>query len=375
MSAAAIIVAAGAGQRFGADTPKQFLPLGAAPVWRWSYDVFAKHPDITEIVIVGPDNNLDQFVGLHAVRGGDTRSQSVLCGLQSLTIADDSPVLIHDAARPGVTASIIDSLLTALETSAAAAPALPINDALKRQSDTLETVDRQGLYRVQTPQAFRLGDIRRALESSETNLVDDLEAIEKQGGNITLVDGLQRLDKITHPSDLKRIGDMLLGQEMRTGSGYDVHAFEPGDHVTLCGVDVSHTLKLKGHSDADAAWHAVTDAILGALALGDIGDHFPPSEEKWKDAPSSIFLKHAAKLAAERGYTIVNIDITIICEAPKIKPHRERMRQSTAECLGLDPDRVSVKATTTEGLGFTGRGEGLAAQANICLARQFQPIR
>lgn len=374
MSAAAVIVAGGSGQRFGSKTPKQFVNLGSKPVWRWSYDVFAAHPAISEIVIVVPEPFKAAFPDANTALGGKTRTESVLNGLKALSSSPDMTVLIHDAARPGVTAAIIDKLIEALDTAKGAAPALAVSDALKRKTSALQTVDREGLYRVQTPQAFKLGDLLLALESSAAPLVDDLAAIENSGGGITLIPGIEQLGKITQPEDFEWIERMLLTSETRTGSGFDVHAFEPGDHITLCGIKIPHTAKLKGHSDADAAWHALTDALLGALALGDIGDHFPPSEAEWKNAQSSIFLQHAGKLAHESGYRIVNADITIICESPKIKPHRETMRRSTAECLGIEIDRVSVKATTTEGLGFTGRGEGIAAQANISLARQIDRI-
>ena len=278
--------------------------------------------------------------------------------------------MIHDAARPGLNQRVIDDLLFAIATADGAAPALPINDALKRGSSSPETVDREDVFRVQTPQVFRLGQIKEALRDAGEALVDDLEALQRAGKSIAFVKGDKRLEKITHPGDLAWMEKVLMGGDIRIGSGFDVHEFEPGDRTILCGVHIPHDAKLKGHSDADAAWHALTDAILGALALGDIGDHFPPSEEQWKGAPSDLFLKHAVELAAENGYSVNNADITVICESPKIKPHREAMRQSTAECLGIDLDRVSIKATTTEGLGFTGRREGIAAQAMVTLKQQ-----
>ncbi|MFN3610277.1 MAG: 2-C-methyl-D-erythritol 2,4-cyclodiphosphate synthase, partial [Hyphomonas sp.] len=246
-----------------------------------------------------------------------------------------------------------------------AAPAMPVADALK--SDTGQNwtnVDRTGLVRVQTPQAFRLGEIRAALSAAGPDLVDDLTAIEAAGGRVEMVSGSARLTKITYPEDFDMLARLLSPTGApRIGKGYDVHEFEAGDHVTLCGVAIPHIAKLKGHSDADAAWHALTDAILGAVALGDIGDHFPPSDPQWKGADSGLFLKEAQRLAEAKGYVIANCDITVICEAPKVKPHREAMRARTAELLGLPLDAVSVKATTTEGLGFTGRREGIAAEA------------
>ena len=374
MTACAVIVAAGVGNRFGSEIPKQFLKLGPLSVWEWSYQVFAAHEKVSEIVVVvAPDeiHRLPDYV--RAVGGGDSRTASVLKGLNALNCAPDTPILIHDAARPGLTSKMIDDLLSALETVDGAAPALPINDALKRGSTTLESVDREKLQRVQTPQVFRFSDIKSALEDANDALVDDLEAIQHAGKSIALVPGLKRLEKITRPGDLAWLETILMGGDIRIGSGFDVHEFEPGEFVTLCGVKIPHAAKLKGHSDADAAWHALTDAILGALALGDIGDHFPPSDEQWKDASSDVFLKHAARLATEAGYAINNADITIICEQPKIKPHREEMRLSTAACLNISIDRISVKATTTEGLGFTGRKEGIAAQAAVTLKQQAQP--
>ena len=374
MNAAAVIVAAGAGNRFGSEIPKQFLKLGPMPVWQWSYQVFASHAKIEEIVVVVATGEANRIpVQISAVEGGDSRTASVLNGLNALASKPDTPVLIHDAARPGLTPSVIDALLSAIETADGAAPGLPVGDALKRGAATLESVDREGLHRVQTPQIFRLADIKSALETADEALVDDLEALQRAGKSITLVPGRKRLEKITHPGDLEWMETILMGGETRVGSGFDVHEFEPGAFVTLCGVQIPNDAKLKGHSDADVAWHALTDAVLGALALGDIGDHFPPSDEQWKNAPSDLFLKHAVKLAAGKGYAVNNADLTLICEQPKIKPHREAMRKSTADCLGIATDRVSVKATTTEGLGFTGRQEGIAAQALVTLKQISQP--
>ena len=370
MKAAAVIVAAGSGTRFGPDGLKQLMTLGNKPVWRWSFDTFERHPQISEIVVVVPPGQQHHFPDAKTTDGGETRANSVLNGLNALSIDDDAAVLIHDAARPGLSAETISNLLEAIETASAAAPALPVYDALKREDTTLENVARDKIRRVQTPQAFRLGDIKIALSISDPTIVDDLQAIELQGGDVTLIRGTERLHKITQPEDLDWIKEVLLQTETRTGFGFDVHGFEPGDHVTLCGVKIPHTQKLQGHSDADAAWHALTDAILGAIASGDIGDHFPPSDNKWKNAESSKFLSHANELAKKQGYSIVNADITIVCEDPKIKPHRDLMRQATAQCLDVPVDRISVKATTTEGLGFTGRREGIAAQANVSLARQ-----
>ncbi len=363
--AVAIIVAGGTGQRAGADRPKQWQMLLGKRVIDWSVEAFLKHPQISQLVVVaGPELG---EAPMTRAEPGETRTQSVLSGLAAVTAGDDAIVLIHDAARPGLDTATITSLIETLADKAvsAAAPAMPVADALKsNRAQGWTSVDRTGLFRVQTPQAFRLGEIRAALAAAGPDLVDDLAAIEATGGRIEMVPGSARLTKITYPEDFDMLARLLSpASTPRIGKGYDVHEFEPGDHVTLCGVAIPHIAKLKGHSDADAAWHALTDAILGAVALGDIGDHFPPSDPQWKDADSGIFLKEAQRLAEAKGYIIANCDITVICEAPKVKPHREAMRTRTAELLGLPLDAVSVKATTTEGLGFTGRREGIAAEA------------
>lgn len=368
----AIIVAGGRGARTGLERPKQWETLLGKRVIDWSVDTFLGHPNLLELVIVVDDPTIaTSFPSkTKVVCGGETRSASVRAGIEVLSVADGTPVLIHDAARPGLSLTMIDSLVSALSDHDAAAPALPVADALKAQvAGRLSTVPRDGLYRVQTPQAFRLGEIRSALEA-RGSFVDDLEAVEAAGARVTLVPGDPRLHKITYAEDFDLVARLLspLQSVPRVGKGFDVHAFEPGDHVTLCGVKIPHTAKLKGHSDADAAWHALTDAILGAVALGDIGDHFPPSDPKWKDADSGLFLKHAQMLAEKAGYALSSCDVTVICEAPKVKPHRDAMRVRTAELLGLPLDAVSVKATTTESLGFTGRREGIAAEAVAVLA-------
>lgn len=381
--AIAIIVAAGSGNRAGGGLPKQFRQLLDRPVLAHSAAAFRQHAGIGQIVIVTPPG-FD--AGAHSVpamcdlcvEGGPSRAQSVQNGLNALSCSGDTPILIHDAARPGLSQSIISSLLLALETADAAAPALPLNDAVKRLDHTrLTTVDRAALRRVQTPQAFRYDAIATAMKAAAANLVDDLEAIEAAGKTVTLVAGDERLHKITFEEDfaiMERLLSNSPAKSPRMGTGYDVHRFGPGDHVTLCGVKVPHSHGLVGHSDADIAWHALTDAILGAVAMGDIGDHFPPSDPQWKDADSGQFLLHAQTLAREAGYAISNIDITLICEAPKVKPYREAMRESTARLLGLSLDAVSVKATTTETLGFTGRHEGMAGQAAAVLTPITKPV-
>jgi 2-C-methyl-D-erythritol 4-phosphate cytidylyltransferase/2-C-methyl-D-erythritol 2,4-cyclodiphosphate synthase len=377
MKTHAIIVAAGKGERAGGGIPKQRQMLGGKPVFLWSIEAFLAADAIEQVVLVVPVGEVDLYRetlgrdGVLVVEGGASRTASVLNGLNALEGAAEDKVLIHDAARPGLDQSTIAALIGALEEADAAAPALPVIDALKRQIGAqLETLAREGLYRVQTPQAFRVGEVRKALEALTGPLVDDLAAIEQAGGSVKLVEGRETLSKITWPGDLARMEKELMQTVAlpKIGTGFDVHAFAEGDHVTLCGVQIPHDQGLAGHSDADVAWHALTDAILGALALGDIGDHFPPSDPQWKGAASSVFLKHAVSLAQDRGFGIGNCDLTLICEAPKVKPHREAMRQATAGLLGVPIDAVSVKATTTEGLGFTGRREGIAAQAVAVLS-------
>ena len=371
----AIIVAAGRGERAGGPTPKQRQALGARPVFLWAVEAFHAHDKVDNVVIVVPEGDAAIYAPLCPescviVSGGATRTASVKAGLAACELAEHDFVMIHDAARPGLSHSMIDRLIDAMREADAAAPALPVADALKRQTgDVLADVSREQLYRVQTPQVFRYGAITAALSGDKT-FVDDLAAIESTGGTVQLVPGSETLAKITYPEDLNRLEKLLMSSVTapRFGSGFDVHAFEPGDAVTLCGVLIPHDQKLAGHSDADVAWHALTDAILGAAALGDIGDHFPPTDPQWKGADSAVFIKHAVSLAAESGWVLTSCDITLICEAPKVKPHREAMRQRTAVLTGLPLDAISVKATTTEGLGFTGRREGIAAQASAVLS-------
>ncbi|MEM6651129.1 MAG: bifunctional 2-C-methyl-D-erythritol 4-phosphate cytidylyltransferase/2-C-methyl-D-erythritol 2,4-cyclodiphosphate synthase [Pseudomonadota bacterium] len=376
MRNAAIIVAAGLGRRAGDGAqPKQLRPLGDKPVFQWSIEAFRAHSRISEIVLVVPSGMQNMFSNwnlpeIRIVEGGETRSESVLNGLNTLRANPPNTVLIHDAARPGLDQATISELIAALQHADAAAPALPVADALKRwKHNRASTLDRQDLYRVQTPQAFQFEAIHTAL-SAKTGLVDDLAAIEAQNGTVKLIEGREALGKITFPEDHVRMERLLMPPlaAPRFGTGFDVHSLEPGDHVTLCGVAIPHTQQLVGHSDADVAWHALTDAILGAAALGDIGDHFPPSDPQWKGVDSAVFLKHAVEIARAAGWALSSCDLTIICEAPKIKPHRDAMRASTAQITGLPVTAIGLKATTTEGLGFTGRGEGIAAQASAVLS-------
>lgn len=379
MSVHAIIVAAGSGQRAGLQSPKQFEMLAGKPVYRWSVDTLLADDRFEAVCIVVPESSLEEVrrtlpldKRLVCVSGGAERADSVRNGIAALEADENNLVFVHDAARPGLDSTTINLLLEALEAHDAAAPALPITDAIKRhEGGALSTIDRTNLFRIQTPQAFRLNVLRDALARSSKAYVDDLEAVEASGASVKLVSGTERLSKITFPDDFEKVRALMFSSDLpiRVGTGFDVHGFEPGPGVTLCGVFIEHGAKLKGHSDADAGWHALTDAILGAMALGDIGDHFPPSDERWKDADSGVFLRHAIELARQQGWELGNCDVTLICEAPKIKPHREAMREKTAAVTGLALDAVSIKATTTEGLGFTGRGEGIAAQAAATLRR------
>lgn len=381
MTIAALVVAAGRGVRAGGDLPKQYRLFGAVPVLRWSLDAFAHHPRISRIMAVIDPSERERFneagAGLETetVAGGATRTASVRAGLEALA-AHGAPefVLIHDAARPGLEAQTVDALLAALETADAVAPAVQVADALKHvDADGWIDADlsRTGLWRVQTPQGFRFAPLLaayRAIGEAESH-EDDLAVARSAGLKARLVEGSSRLGKITTPEDHALMERLLLSWAPRVGSGYDAHRFGPGDHVTLCGVKVPHDKGLLGHSDADAGWHALTDALLGAIAAADIGAHFPPSDAQWRGAPSEVFLRHAADLVRARGGRIAHVDLTLICERPKIGPHRDAMRARTAEVLGLDQDCVSVKATTTERMGFTGREEGLAAQATVTVLR------
>jgi 2-C-methyl-D-erythritol 4-phosphate cytidylyltransferase/2-C-methyl-D-erythritol 2,4-cyclodiphosphate synthase len=372
---AALIVAGGTGSRMGGQMPKQYLSLAGKPVIRRTVEVFLGHPDIADVqVVIGPghrelhDAALAGLAVLPPVAGGATRQESVRNGLEALAARNPDGVLIHDAARPLVSPALIGAVIDALKGSAdAALPLLPVWDSLKhRDSSTrLRAVPRDDLYRAQTPQGFRFGAIREAHAKFANQIVtDDIALADLAGLHVASVAGEETNMKITTASDLELAERLLSARtEIHTGSGYDVHRFVPGDHVWLCGVEIPHERGLEGHSDADAGLHALCDAIFGAIGAGDIGQHFPPSDERWRDAPSRKFLEYAGALMRQRGGELVNCDVTLICEAPRIGPHRENMRQTIAEILAVDVARVSVKATTTEGLGFTGRGEGLAAQA------------
>ena len=360
----ALIVAAGSGSRAGGGMPKQYRTLAGKALLAYAIDHLA-HPRIDGIQVVigaGQETAYAGAVGGRAlpppVIGGATRRESVENGLAALGEADI--VLVHDAARPFLPGAVIDRLLDALEVHDGAIPALPVVDTLTTREGM--PVDREAIVRVQTPQAFRLDAIRAAHAAwTGGEPTDDAQVARAAGLDVVLVEGDPALEKLTWESDFARAEAARLAP--RTGIGFDVHGFGPGDHVWLGGVRIPHERGLKGHSDADVALHALTDALLGAIAAGDIGDHFPPSDQRWRGAPSSLFLDHARDLVTSAGGRIVHADVTIICEEPRIGPHRDAMRQLIAELLRLPVSRISVKATTTERLGFTGRGEGVAAQA------------
>ncbi len=380
---AALIVAAGTGSRAGGNGPKQYALLGGQPMLSHAIRAFTDHPRICEVrVVIQPDDlrayesaiaPLDIRPG-EPIMGGATRQDSVGAGLEALAQEPPDLVLIHDAARPFVDGSLIGRMIAALDRADGALPVLPITDTLKRGADgnVVETIPRNGLYRAQTPQGFRFGRIleahRAAAKAGRSDFTDDAAIAEWQGIQVALVKGSEHNYKITTAEDLALAQESLMrdgarSPSIRVGSGFDVHAFGPGDGVTLCGVRIPHTHALIGHSDADVALHALADAILGALGEGDIGMHFPPAEPRWAGAASEMFLRDAVFRTHDKGGTVEHLDLTIICETPKIGPHRDAFRASIASIAGIDEGRISVKATTTERLGFTGRGEGIAAMA------------
>jgi 2-C-methyl-D-erythritol 4-phosphate cytidylyltransferase/2-C-methyl-D-erythritol 2,4-cyclodiphosphate synthase len=368
-----VIAAAGSGSRAGPGQPKQWRALAGRPVLRWAAEGLAAAGARSLVIAVGEGEEalaaeaLAGIDGVRIVRGGAARADSVRAGLQALENDPPDAVLVHDAARPFVQPRHVASLLKALETAEGAVPVLPVADTLKRgRAEGLETVSRDGLYRVQTPQAFRyrpLVEGYAAWDAAEPP-TDDAAPVERAGGKVVPVAGDPMLMKLTYPEDFA-MAEALAGQARvtRIGQGFDAHRFGPGQEVWLCGVRIAHDKTLVGHSDADAGLHALTDAILGAIGCGDIGDHFPPTDPKWKGASSDLFLRHALELVRAAGGRVINADVTLICEEPRIKPHREAMRARLAEILELPVERISVKATTTETMGFTGRREGLAAQA------------
>ncbi len=383
---AAVIVAAGRGERLGAELPKQYLDLDGRPMLAHSLSAFLGHPRVGAVVcVINPEHKTfyeqclaevsasDSRKMLAVVAGGATRQASVLAGLEALEGAAPQSVLIHDAARPFVTAAMIDAVAEAIAPGIGAVPGRAIADTLKRtgaDGTIRETVSRDRLHAVSTPQGFRFDEILAAHRATASagigDLTDDAAVAERAGMKVRLVACGDSNEKITTAADLEGARRRLAAAalpDLRTGNGYDVHALVPGDHVTLCGVRIAHDRALKGHSDADVGLHALTDALLATIADGDIGHHFPPSDPQWRGASSDRFLAFAAERVRARGGAITLVDVTLVCEAPEIGPHRDAMRQRIAEILGIGADRVSVKATTNEGIGFIGRREGVAAIA------------
>lgn len=382
----ALIVAAGRGSRLGGDMPKQYLPLAGKPVLRRTIKTFLKHPSIDHLrVMIHPDDEalyaqaVQGLSLLDPVFGGETRQESVRLGLESLEELNPSKVLIHDAARPFVSTRLISHIIEGLHGHKAVIPVLPIADTIKRVKDNVlvETVAREGLYLAQTPQGFHYPDIASAhARAKGLQLTDDAAVCEHSNIAVSITSGSTKNIKITTRKDLERAEKFVQKKsslyETRIGTGFDVHKFKPpaaeDNRIMICGVAIPHDQAIEAHSDGDVGIHALVDALLGAMGKGDIGHHFPPSDQKWKNADSSAFLSHAAALVAEAHGRIVNIDVTVIGERPKISQFREAMRRRLAQILALNIDRVSVKATTTETLGFTGRKEGIAAQAVVSVS-------
>ena len=381
-----MLVAAGRGERAGAphEGPKQYRLIDAQPVMRHTLTALLAHPAIGEIVaVIHPEDILlfeqaasDLGARVRHVFGGATRQASTLLGLQALVDSAPDYVMIHDAVRPFFGLRLLDRIASNLTPGCGVVPALPVSDTVKRQDRqgyVLETVSRAGLYAAQTPQAFPFPLILEAHEKarslSDQEFTDDASIAEFAGLKVRIVHGAPENIKLTWKHDIDQADEMLSGAsafpDVRVGNGYDVHALEPGDHVTLCGVTIAHHARLSGHSDADVGLHALTDALLATRGAGDIGAHFPPSDPQWRGAESRIFVEHAAAIVREAGGRVANADVTLICEAPRISPHREAMVAAVASMLRISPDRVSVKATTNEGLGFIGRSEGIAAIATV----------
>ncbi|MFD0987208.1 bifunctional 2-C-methyl-D-erythritol 4-phosphate cytidylyltransferase/2-C-methyl-D-erythritol 2,4-cyclodiphosphate synthase [Methyloligella solikamskensis] len=398
MRVAALIVAAGRGRRAvqpggsaaGAEsgldeTPKQYRQIGGAPMLSHAIRAFSDHGSVDEVLVViheGDQARYDEIAeGVSAklkpaVVGGSQRQDSVRSGLEALAGDPPDQVLIHDAARPFVDGALIQRVIDSLKTTMGALPCLPVTDTLKRSKNGIvtETVDRAGLWRAQTPQGFRFQEIldaHRAAAGLSMTFTDDASIAEWYGLPVAQVEGSEANQKVTNSEDFVLAEARLMGATqldgLRIGSGYDVHAFGEGNAVVLGGVSIPHDMALSGHSDADVVLHALTDALLGAIGDGDIGVHFPPSDQQWAGADSSVFIKDALRRVADRGGRILNADVTILCEAPKIGPHRDAMRGRIAELLALDVDRVGLKATTHEGLGAIGRGEGIAAMATVTI--------
>ena len=372
----ALVVAAGRGARFGGDRPKQYLPLGGRMVLRHAVAAFAAHPRIAAVqVVIRPEDRhlfehaiagLDRV--LPPVTGGATRQDSARRGLEALAALGPKGVLIHDGARPFPAAALIDRVIDALDRVPAAVPCLPLRDTIKSIEDgaVRATMDRTHLWRAQTPQGFHFDTIIAAHRAAAgRDLTDDSAVAEAAGLTPLMVDGDEDNLKVTTAEDLAAAERRLAARrgDVRVGQGFDVHAFGPGDKIVVCGIEIPHTASLVGHSDADVGLHALTDAVLGAIGAGDIGQHFPPGDPQWRGASSDQFLRHAAGLVTGHGGVVAHLDVTIVCERPRIGPYRAAMAGRVAAILDIAPDRVSVKATTTDRLGFTGRGEGIAAQA------------
>lgn len=368
----ALVVAAGVGQRSGLNLPKQFQKLRGKPVIRHSIESLSAHPYISKLwIVIGPGQQdmlleaLDGMDGYQSVSGGNTRQESVANGLTAIQQAGGCDhVLIHDAARPFLDHEVIDRLLATCTLADGAMPILPTIDTTITQADGFleTTVDRNAIWRVQTPQIFDFGKLVSAhrIWPEQKNATDDAQIFQAAGYPVMTVEGDEKLKKYTTPADFQGSGSQMI---TRTGMGYDVHQLAGGEELWLGGIKIEHEKGLVGHSDADVLLHALTDALLGAIGAGDIGDHFPPSDPQWSGASSDQFVRYAAQLIRERNGQINNVDMTLICEAPKLKPHRQAIRENIAEMLDISLDQVSVKATTTEGLGFAGRREGIAAQA------------
>lgn len=370
MNTVALLMAAGIGARAGGGVPKQMAILGGRPLIAWPYRALVDHPDIDTVLIVTSADLLDAMrsalPNAWIVSGGATRQASVAAGLAAARAAGARRVLVHDAARPFLPAGAIDRILAALGDHDAATPVLPVADTLAQGDDLLgDTISREGLYRIQTPQGFHADVLARAhAAATDDAATDDAQLVRRLGGRVALVQGDSMLEKVTYHADLTaaqaRTAALLIS---RSATGFDVHRLEAGEDLWLGGILIPHDKGLSGHSDADVALHALTDALLGAIGAGDIGSHFPPTDPQWKGASSDRFLAHAVKLIADAGGIIDFADLTLICEAPRIGPHRAAIRARVAELIGVPISRVSIKATTTERLGFTGRGEGIAVQA------------
>jgi 2-C-methyl-D-erythritol 4-phosphate cytidylyltransferase/2-C-methyl-D-erythritol 2,4-cyclodiphosphate synthase len=383
-----LVVAAGRGVRAGLDMPKQYASLAGEPVLRRTLRAFAAHPAVDAVLaVIGPDDDHAYEAAsiglpklLPAVIGGNTRQESVCNGLEALSDAPPRVVLVHDAARPFISAALIDQVIAACDEEHGAIPAMPVTETVKRRRDGLivATVPREDLVSAQTPQAFPFAAFLQAHRAAATDghsgLTDDEAVAALAGLPVRFVEGEAANVKLTRPADFAAAERILaLSVETRTAQGFDVHAFGPGASIWLCGLEIAHDHGLMGHSDADVGLHALTDAILGTIGDGDIGQHFPPSDPQWKGAASDRFLIDAVRRVREKGGRITHLDVTLICEQPKIGPHREAMRASVARIAGLDLGRVSVKATTSERLGFTGRGEGIAALASATIQLPSSP--